>query len=299
MHTPQQSQPGTAATHQTNPGTDSHASKTTDPNATVATLDGSPDARQPSKSQRLAHMLKTGKPLKIGEAPNAEPAGAGTQGEDDSRGSDSKPKKFNELSERLGLELAELYGLEVATSADGKPVTVEMLKDHYSKRSEFSVSQLRWEEDRARQNADLVRGNAELRELLSAIPRDKLDPKVLETVRTRVEANAKRERARTLEVIPDWRDQELMGKELAEMGEWLEGFGYQKGYLATVYDHRAMNMMRTAWKREQLVKAALEEIEKDPPAPMGKGKPQGKPPSKPRTGPIPKGRAGLESLLQE
>lgn len=253
---------------------------------------GSSEVRKPpSVAKRLAHMLETGKPLKTDEPP---PAGAGKAGEED--GSPAKPKKFNELAERLGVEIDELYGLEIANAADGSPVTVQTLKDHHSKRSEFSVAQLQWEEARTRQQSELVRGNAEIRELLSAIPRDKLDPKILETVRAKVAENAKRERARTLELIPDWRDEGTMTKELEGMSEFLKGYGFPPDYLKTVFDHRAILMMRDAWRRETRVRAVLDEIEQDPPPALGKGKPQGKAPNK-GSQPLPKGRAGLESLL--
>jgi hypothetical protein len=240
-------------------------------------------------------MLEHGKPLEEGTKP---PAGAGTEGEDDSPGTDSKPKKFNDLAESLGIELAELYKLEIATSADGKPVTVEMLKDHHSKRSDFTVAQVKWEEEKTRQQADLVRGNTELRELIAAIPRDKLDPKVLEAVRGKVEESGKRERARTLEVIAEWRDAETMTKDLTGMGEWLKGYGFPADYLKTVVDHRALLMMRDAWKRDLRIKAALEEIERESPTATGKGKPTGKAPSKPSSGPKARGRVGLEALLE-
>jgi len=212
----------------------------------------------------------------------------------------SKPKRFNDLAALAGVEETELYKLEVATAADGSPVTVEQLKDHYGKRSEFSVAQLKWEEERSQQNADLVRGNAELRELLSAIPRDKLAPGVMEKVRDKVEANVKRERARTLQVIPEWRDEAKMTEELGGMAEFLTRYGYPVDYLRTVHDHRALNMMRDAWRREKRVRAALEAVEKVSPDTPSKAKPAGKAPSKNASGQkTARGRQGLESLLTD
>ena len=240
-------------------------------------------------------MLKTGKPLEAGKPPDA---GASNQETGEEDGSPAKPKRFNDLAATLDVDVAELYVLEIAEAADGSPVTVQALKDHYAKRSDFSVEQLKWNEERSRQQSELVRGNAELRELLAAIPRDKLDAKVLEAVRTKVTESANRERARTLTVIPEWKAKETMEADLAGMAEWLQGFGFPTGYLQTVFDHRAMNMMRTAWKREQMVKAALEEIEKEPTAAPGKSKAGQGAPKKPTTSTQGRtGRAGLEALL--
>lgn len=303
MQNASRSQAGTPATKPTpvlgtEPQKQQRQTPSSEPSSEAdATSGGSSESQQqqPSKARRLAHMLEHGTPLTAEDPPAAGAAKPGAEG-----GSQTKPKKFNEIAKAIGVELDELYGMEIALAADGSPVTVQTLKDHHANRSEFSVSQLKWEEERTRQNSELVRGNAELRELLSAIPRDKLDAGVLEKVRTKVTENANRERARTLKVIPDWQDSGTMEKELAGMAGWLEGFGFPKDYLKTVFDHRAMLMMRTAWMREQRVAAALADIEKDPPAPVGKSKATGKAPSKqPSTEPRSRGRAGLEALLQE
>lgn len=309
VQNPQRSQPGTAAPSKKAPGTVPPKQSQTAPSSESDELNetgesgGSPDSgRPPSKAHRLAHMLKTGEPLKTdGTKP---PAGAG---DDDDAGEDggsrkSKPKKLNDLAEAVGLELDELYALEVASAADGSPITVQTLKDHHAKRSEFSVAQLRWEEERTRQNNELVRGNAELRELLQAIPRDKLDKGVLEKVQQRVAESERRERARTLEVITDWRDPETMKADLAGMGEWLrDNYGYPMGYLGSVFDHRALLMMRDAWKRDLRIKAAIEEMDKEPPAPPGKGKTTGRAPKQPprEPGQRQRGRAGLVALLED
>jgi hypothetical protein len=292
---PAKSEPGTATTNKQRQTDSADKSSAAD-----GTSGGSPSSAQPSKLERMAHLLKEGTPLNSEDGVSTAVGTADDDQGEDGGSRKSKPKRFNELAKIAGLETAELYGLEIATAADGSPVTVEMLKDHHAERSDFSVAQLRWEEDRARQQGELVRGNAELRELLAAIPRDKLDPKVLETIKTKVTENAKRERARTLEVIPDWKDDETMTKDLTGMGEWLKGYGFPPDYLKTVYDHRAMLMMRDAWRREVRVRAILEQVEKEPAASLGKGKPQGKSTGKqPSSGPKPRGRAGLEALLQE
>lgn len=212
----------------------------------------------------------------------------------------AKPKKLNDLAEPLGVEASELYKLEVVTAADGSPVTVEQLKDYYGKRSEHSVAQLQWEEDRSRQQSDLIRANAELRELLAAIPRDKLDKNVLEAVRTKHDASINRERARTLQVIPEWKDEATRTTDLAGMAEYLQRFGFDATHLKSVYDHRLLSLVRDAWRREARVKAALEAVNKEPPAPTpkpGKANAERNGAPRPSDGPTTKGRAGLMALL--
>lgn len=256
---------------------------------------GEPKGPPQSKAQKLAELLK-GKDGKSGQPPTAAGAAPG-----EGSGSDKpKPKKFNELAERVGLELSELYALEVATSADGKAVTVEQLKDHWAKRSDFAVQQLKWEQDRSEEQQALARANAELRDVLSMLPKDALDEKVLKQVAARHEASVQRENAATLRVLPEWRDEAVMTRELAGMAEWMKSFGFPVDTLKTITDHRMRLLLRTAWKREELVKAALAEVEKVPADSHGKSRPnEGKAPSKPRSGPRARGRAGLMAILSE
>lgn len=299
MQNAQRSRPGTAPSKPTKaagtpPQTDDDSDQETQE---TGASDGSPKSGKPSYAQRMAYMLEHGEPMPDDATPPS--AGADTDDGEAKPGKGAKPKKFNELAKALSLELPELYALEIATAEDGKPVTVEMLKDHYAKRTEFSVSQLKWNEERERQQGELARANTELRELLAAIPRDKLDKSVIEAVKAKAAENAAREEKRTLQVIPEWRDAAVKKQELAAMGEWLEDFGFPSGYLATVVDHRVFRMMRSSWQRETRIKAFLEQAEKEPTPPVGKSKP-GSAPRKPASGePRPKGRAGLVALLED
>lgn len=271
---------------------------------------GTPPANQPgnetpppkSKAERLEALLSDEPADK--DQGIQPPAGAGTDDGDGKGGSRApkaqpKPKQFNDLAERLGVELSDLYKLEVATATDGSPVTVEQLKDAWAKRSDFSVSQLKWEEERGAQQAELVRANAELRELLSALPKDAVKPEVLDKVRRKHEETIRREQAATLRAIPEWADKETHTAELAEMAEWLQQYGFPVEYLKSVYDHRALFMMRSAWRREQRVKAALAEVEKDDNRTPRRSGPGGKPPEKGATRSEKRGRAGLLALLED
>lgn len=302
MQNANRSKPGTAPSKPTKgagtpPQTDDQSSP---PQNAAGASDGSPKSGKPSLAQRMAHMLEHGEPMADADDATPPSGGPDTDGDGATSGKGAKPKKFNELAKAVGVELDELYALEIATAEDGKPVTVQALKDHFAKRSEFSVSQLKWNEDRERQQGELARANTELRELLAAIPRDKLDKSVLERVQAKATENEKRERGRTLTVIPEWRDAATMKQELAGMGEWLEDFGFPSGYLATVVDHRVFKMMRSSWQRDVRIKAFLEQAEKEPTPPVGKSKPSGAAPRKPNNGEArARGRAGLVALLED
>lgn len=296
------SQPGTASSSKAAPaGTPAAApppAKGTPP-TTPPPNAGASEAQTPTKTkaETLADLLRDDPPAGDEDGAAADDSAASGKAAGAKK---AKPKKLNDLAEPLGIEASELYKLEVVTAADGSPVTVEQLKDYFGKRSEHSVAQLQWEEERSRQQADLVRANAELRELLAAIPRDKLDKTVLESVRNKHEASINRERARTLQVIPDWKDEAKRTEDLAGMAEYLQRFGFDAAHLKSVYDHRLLLLIRDAWKREARVKAALEAVNKEPPAQTpkpGKANAERNGAPRPSDGPATKGRAGLMALL--
>ena len=66
---------------------------------------------------------------------------------------DAELVKFNDLAGRLGVELDDLYKLEVSQAEDGTPVTVEALKDAYAKQESLSLRELEFQERRTKAEA--------------------------------------------------------------------------------------------------------------------------------------------------
>lgn len=189
-----------------------------------------------------------------------------------------KPKTLTELAERLGVEVKDLYDLEIP-SDKLKGLTLGKLKDHMAERETFTTRSLKFEEDAAQKEADFSRAQLELQTLLQALPKEAITPQLREAVRQKHEAALSVERKRTLDAIPEWRDESLRTTDLAAMVEYLTGFGFPKEYLAQVNDHRALKFIRTAWQREQRLRKALELVSEQKPAALGKSKdaPNGKP----------------------
>ena len=207
-----------------------------------------------------------------------EDAGA-SQG--DARGSETaKPSKFNDLAGTLGLELDDLYKLEVSQAEDGTPVTVENLKDHFAKQGDFSVREIEFEERRTQQESDLMRAQEELRELMAALPEKAIKPEVLQKVRDKHAAQVQLERRRTLDVIPEWQDEKARIADIEGMAEHLKQYGYPVNHLEQIADHRQIKYIRDNWQREQRIRKALEKVRAGKPNPVSKSKPANKAPQK-------------------
>lgn len=242
----------------------------------------------------------------LGELLQEEPTtdvvddGAGAPGE--AGGSDTaKPTKFNDLAGQLGLELDDLYKLEVSQAEDGTSVTIENLKDYYAEQADFSLAQIDFEERKTQQEADLMQAQEELRELMAALPEKAIKPEVLQKVRDKHEAQMQLERKRTLEVIPEWQDAKTRTADLEGMADHLKQYGYPVNHLERVADHRQIKYIRDNWQREQRIRKALAAVKAGKPNPTTRQKPATKAPSKAPLAGVKRGNAlnKLEAVFSE
>lgn len=233
-----------------------------------------------------------------GDATAPETAQPGSPAEKQKTG---KPKTLAELAERLQLKPEDLYAVEVPMS-DGKAVKLGALKDTAAKQDAFTVRELEFEESRVRRESDYVRSLGELRELVASLPPSAVKPEVLEAVRRKHDANVRMERARTLEIIPEWADEAKRTEELAGMVEHLAGYGFPSNFLESLVDHRAIRYVRENYLREKRLKRALEQVSHVRSSTAAPSKSNGQAPAKPRTEPTRRGfvdgRAEFAKIFQ-
>ena len=237
----------------------------------------------------------------LGELLQEDEVVAGATEGEDSGSNNAKPTKFNDLAGTLGVELDDLYKLEISQADDGTPVTIENLKDFYAKQEDSTLREIEFEERRTRQESELLQAQEELRELMAALPENAIKPEVLQKVRAKHDAQVQLERRRTLEVIPDWQDEKTRTADIEGMAEHLQQYGYPVDHLERVADHRQIKYIRDNWQREQRIRKALEKVRAGKPNPTSKQKPARKAPQKrPLTG-VTRGnsRNKLEAIFSE
>ncbi len=231
----------------------------------------------------------------------AEQEESETSGEDDSEVKREQKKteltKFNDLAGKLDIELDALYKLEVTSSEDGKPITVEQLKDSYSEAQDFELAKMEFEEQRVSQEQDLMRAQTELQEILRSLPKGAVNPATLEKIRARSEKAEVEERRKTLEVIGEWKDAKTREADIAGMSEQLQGYGFPVGYLKNVVDHRLLKYFRDSYKREQRMRAAIEKARAGKPAKSRTSKQQKTAPKKGASVTPKRGQSKLEATL--
>jgi hypothetical protein len=244
---------------------------------------------QASRLEEIARLL--GEPTDKVDAEESSAPGKAAEKPKDAK----PPKALKELAERLELKPEDLYAIEIPMS-DGKSKTLGQLKDLAGKEGDLTARELRIEEERTRKESDLLRSQNELRELVSALPKDALKPEVVNAIRQKHEQHVSTERARTLELIPEWRDETKRTEEIAGMVEHLKGYGFPAQYLQAIYDSRALKYIRENMLREQRIRKALEQVQPAKPAATTKSKPNGAPKSSSAAAP-PKLSPRLTQLL--
>ncbi len=227
-------------------------------------------------------------------------AGA-SEGEPHGSAEKSEPTKFNDLAERLGVELDALYKLEISQAEDGTPVTVETLKDFYAEQGNLTLREVEFEERKTQAETELMKAQAELRELMAELPEKALKPETLQKLRERHEATVQLERQRTMQAIPEWSDDKTRTADIEGMVEHLQQYGYPPSYLEQIADHRQIKFIRDSWLRETRIRKALEQVRAGRPNPTSKSKPASKAPQRaPLTG-VSRGNARnkLEAIFSQ
>lgn len=174
-----------------------------------------------------------------------------------------KLKNLEAAAEALGIPVEELYTIEIPAKAKGaKPYTLGQLKDLAADDGEFQVRKLRLDTDRSALEAERVAAEAELNAVLQSLPADAIKPEQMQKLRNTLAARQQKERARTLEVIPEWQDEAVRTADLKGMLDFARSeYGLPETYLVTHMHAGLVRLMRDAWRNATTIKKALEAVE--------------------------------------
>lgn len=230
------------------------------------------DPRQPNKvpDAKESPLSQISKLLR-GEEDSEETTGVADderlEGPPKDKARKGPPKTLHDAAKLLGVEVAELYNLQIGLPDDDTPHTLGELKDTFADRESISVERLQWGEEKSQQEAELLRSRNELTELLTLLPPSAIKPEVLNKIREKHQASLARERELTMDVIKPWQNETVREADLAGMSEHLTRAGFPKDYLKNVSDHKTMRYIRDNYLREKRINDALAKVgKKSPPA---------------------------------
>lgn len=226
--------------------------------------EGQAEAPKPS----LADLLK--------DTPETAPTGEAGETHEKAEPTEGKTlKALSDLAERLGVEVKDLYAVEVPMS-DGQAMSLGALKDAVAKQEDLTQRELEVEERRIRIEADQTRAQAELKALIAALPPKAISEQVLQLVRQKAEAELAQERKAVMQSIPEWADESRRNAELQGMVAYLGDYGFPPTYLQGAFDHRLIRLVRDGYLRKMRVEQALAKVQEvKRPSTTGKSSPAG------------------------
>ncbi len=193
------------------------------------------------------------------------------------------PQTVEALTKRLGLKPEQVYAIKIPMPNGAEALTLGDMKDRVAELVDLDTREMQFDQRRIRQEGDLLRAQAEMRDIMALLPPDVVQklPGLTEKVRKRHVETQTRERQLTLQHIPEWQDEKRCTQDMQGMIDFVGEWGFDESFLGTVVDHRAMKFIRDMYLRDQKIKNAMKGVT----VPARKGlRPSGKPskaPSKP------------------
>ncbi len=179
------------------------------------------------------------------------------------------PKNLDELAEKLGVKVSDLYAIEFPVTQTGESRTFGELKDLQANESDFAGRELQFEERRVEFRNDQAKARQELELVLQSLPEGAIKPDILAKARKEREVMLNREAARVIDVIPEWKSDETKRADFSGIGDHLAQYGFDKSHIEQIADHRMLRYMRDNFVRMELVKNALSKVKTVKTVPKG------------------------------
>lgn len=176
------------------------------------------------------------------------------------------PKDLKSLAETLGVEVSELYDLEL-TDGTGKKHKLGALKDLAAQGEKLAAKELELAERETTESNNHLRQRQELEQLVGMIPREMLKPELVEKIRGERERYVAQEVEKLVDVIPEWRDEAKLASDKAGMLGFLKDYGIEPEVLQGMVDHRFIKLIRDSWQRKARIDKAMANVKqtREPP----------------------------------
>lgn len=258
--------------------------------------ESSGESRKPAKSQleQISDVLR-GDDTDQGDQESRDGGESRNQDDQDNQGGESdsgkpgesqakgKPKTVNDLAERLGVTVKDLYDVKFnlgnQAGGDGESRTLGELKDLASEYGQFEVDRMQFEESKTKRENEFIKAQSEMSELLSMLPKNAIKPELLQAVADKRAAILSREKGLTLKAIPEWSDEDTETADRTAMQQHLSDYGYSKSYLDSVTDHKTLKYIRDNMQRQKRIERALAQVKQvSKPGHRPSGKPNSRKP---------------------
>lgn len=171
-------------------------------------------------------------------APDTETPEAGSQAE----APPAEKWDLKTVAEKLQVDPSKLYELKVK-AGDGHELSIGELKDAWKAKADLDGIEANLTQQRANWQADQIRTQRELEQILSAIDPQQVRPELMQAWEARQKDYLSREREATLRAIPEWSDARKETADKAAILEALKPYGFTSADLENAVDHRLFRML--------------------------------------------------------
>ena len=179
---------------------------------------------------------------------------AGDQPADDT---DSEPERFafDQLAEAAGMSVDELYRVELPLGDERGTTTLGAIKDKF--REVLRVDQLHGEMESQRVEFEnsMIRARGELNQVIQMLGPN-VTPELVQMAQQQTRDHAASERELLSDIKPEWRDDKKFQQAQTEILEAVSDYGFGRGDLDLVVDHRLVKLLHDFAGMKARVKSA-------------------------------------------
>jgi hypothetical protein len=184
---------------------------------------------------------------------------------------------LKELAEQAGVDIEQLYDVEVRLAGDAEPVKLGEVKDRLQSVDKDRAQLI--EDRQAYENARL-KEQGELAALLDEIGPN-ITPETVARAKQAREALVASEHEKLMGVMPDWKDKDNWSRDKGSMVEFVSEYGFNEAEFDNVLDHRLIKLLHDSATNARTLKAANKQLREAKKAPRG-SKPGPKTPGRDR-----------------
>ncbi len=192
------------------------------------------EGEEPAQPQGGEPMPGAGAPEMGISQPDPEAAGAAGDGE---------KLSLNDLAEKAGVSVEDLYNAELALPDDRGTITLEALKTGHTEAQRLKEKSQDLEQRTRDFENQQIQTRQELTELLKQIPREALSPELLQQVQEQHARTLEENRAALLQVKPDWEDPQVFQAAREQILGAVSDYGFTRVDLDSVVDYRLTKLL--------------------------------------------------------
>jgi hypothetical protein len=170
------------------------------------------------------------------------------------------PKTLDAIAEGLGVQVADLYEIEIPLGSDQESITLGALKDLGKAGSQIDLDRIEFEETKTQFETQQRKTAQDFADLVASLPQGVITNDLVDKIHAQRAAIQEREEKLIAATIPTWSDPVVRSRENKVMAEYLDEFGFPQDFLDTVVDHKTTALIRDAALRKQRLEQALTQV---------------------------------------